>query len=197
MAESRSQKRRLEEQKEASKTPEVTQPDYWIEENYIPDRDYDEISPSGRYLLHITHYQTKPGAWSYTKGTVYALPLHDASEPIAEVKRNYMNFHHGWVEGVRGHDYLLTGEHYMGQTVIELDTGKRADRQPKGEEFCFAEYTLLDDDRIEILGCYWACPYERVIFDFSEPLGLPWPELSRREAFETNEEDLEQEWRNG
>lgn len=28
-------------------------------------------------------------------------------------------------------------------------------------------------------GCYWACPYELVAFDFSKPMDLPYPELHR------------------
>ena len=31
-------------------------------------------------------------------------------------------------------------------------------------------------------GCYWACPYEIVFYDFSDPSRLPLPELDRCEG---------------
>lgn len=158
-------------------------------------------SPSGRWKLAMEHHGDPDGTtWLYTRACVLAA---DGSE-VTTVIRNYGNFHHCWVEDWQSHDYLLCGEDYQGHTVIELDTGKRADYLPpsakNGGGFCFAEYTLIPErTQIEVLGCYWACPYERVVYDFREPLNLPWRELWRRYAVEDEPDwdDVEQEVRNG
>jgi hypothetical protein len=101
------------------------------------------------------------------------------------VRRNYSAFPFTWCEDhPTGHDYLVCGEDYQGQTIIELDTGRRADYLPaqaeQGTGFCWAQHYLAPSKEVLIVdGCYWACPYELVAFDFSRPLELPYEELHR------------------
>src|SRR5215469_5836814 len=93
--------------------------DFYTEERRIATTT--EMSPLGRYRLDISRYNTDHdgrGYWAYSEGVIY-----DGDREVDRIRRNYPNFHHGWVEGhPNGHDYLLTGTHYMGQTVLELDT---------------------------------------------------------------------------
>lgn len=118
-----------------------------------------ETSPSGKYSLTISTIETKPGCWDYTCGVVKA-----GDREISTVKRNYSSFPFLWIEDhPNGHDYLVCGENYQGQTVIELDTGKRRDFLPeeakKGHGFCWGSCTF---DRttmmLVVCGCIWACP---------------------------------------
>ena len=136
-----------------------------------------ETSPSGLYKLSISSLETKPGCWNYTVGVVTK-----GEETITEVKRNYSSFPFLWVENhSNGHDYLVCGADYQGQTVIELDTGKRRDFIPEeakqGVGFCWVGYEFERFDQILVVdGCIWACPYEYRFYDFSDPMN-GWPEL--------------------
>jgi hypothetical protein len=137
-------------------------------------------SPSGRYRLVVNDYRTKDGCWDYSRGRVYA-----GDRLVADVRRNYGIFHFGWAEGhPDGHDYLLCGEDYQGQTVVQLDTGRRADHVPeqaKSEHgFCCTAYYPSPDRKLVVIdGCYWACQYELVFCRFDDPMALPWPQIDR------------------
>lgn len=159
----------------------ATKADFFKPENAREDKRFERLSSSGKYKLVVTPYQTTSGGWDYTQGCVYD----SDGNQIAEVRRNYGVFPHSFIENhPNGHDYLLCGENYQGQTVIELDTGKRVDYLPKAADqgfgFCWADYhPSPDGTMIAVEGCFWACPYEVWIVDFSEPLDTPWPILLR------------------
>lgn len=161
----------------------------FISENARPNPK-EFRSPSERYLLRVTNYSMGKGYWDYSRGEVF-----EGERKVADVKRNYGHFPFAWVEKhANGHDYLLCGEDYQGQTVVELDTGKRADLEPdenmdKGFGFCWADIHPSPDRKVVAVdGCYWACPYEVVLYDFTEPLKLPYKVLERwdeAEGFES------------
>lgn len=46
-----------------------------------------------------------------------------------------------------------------------------------GEIIYFQQKKLIVID-----GCYWACPYELVFYDFSNPMNMPYNELFRVEV---------------
>jgi len=153
-----------------------------------------EISPSGKYKLEITSLKTLPGTWKYTLGKVVDNKEHRFQRIISVVHRNYESFPFGWYEKHKdGHDYLVCGFDYQGLTVIRLDTRERMDWVPasatKGGGFChsaFHDYRP-QEGVLKTEGCFWANPYEYVFYDFSIPMGLPWPEL-RREPVQPGEE---------
>lgn len=140
------------------------------------------MSPSGKYRLEVSAYETGPNSWSYSRGLVF-----EGGELIAQIDRNYGAFPFSWCEKhLNGHSYLICGEDYQCQTVIELDTRKRMDyidpRAEAGVAFCWAaHYPSPDGSRLFVDGCYWAAPYDLVLFDFSDPMHLPYPELYRWE----------------
>jgi hypothetical protein len=164
---------------------------YFTPENANVDQRKEHLSPSGKYKLVVTPFATSPGSWSYSQGLVYALGSDTA---IAEVQRNYSAFPFLWVEGHKnGHDYLVCGADYQGQTVVELDTGKRRDFLPedakKGFGFCWVDYRY--DERASLLlvcGCIWAAPYEYRFYDFADPMS-DWQELEVEECI-----DADQQW---
>lgn len=157
-----------------------------VEQYFTPRNRLDEPlqrhrSPSGAYELEISSYSTQPGAWEFTRGI--ARSTSDQSV-IADVKRNFSDFWHAWVPHPNGHEYLLCGEDYQGYSVINLGTGVHhryfADEAHNGMGFCWAEaYPSPDGTIVAVEGCYWACPYELVFFDFSDPERLPLPEIER------------------
>ena len=103
---------------------------------------------------------------------------------LADIKRNYGHFFHSWIQHSNGNEYLICGEDYQGQTVVNLTTGENKVFFPEagydGGGFCWAAvWQSPDSTLLAVEGCYWACPYEVVFFDFSKPDFLPYKELLR------------------
>ena len=137
------------------------------------DLKKEYVSPSGAYKLVVIPHKTREGSWNVTEGLVYR---QGSDKPIERVCRNYSSFPFLWVEPHNnGHSYLVCGEDYQGQTVIELDTGKRRDHLPEaateGFGFCWVHYKYdPGTDLITVAGCIWAAPYEYRFYDFSDPM---------------------------
>ena len=135
---------------------------------------YSENSPSGKYRLDVTHHDTGNRTWRYSKGRVYRV---EGNVLIETVCRNYSSFATLWVEDhPNGHSYLVCGEDYQGQTVIELDTGKRVNYLEVGAKlgygFCWQSFIASPSkNTLAAQGCYWACPYQIQMIDFSNPMG--------------------------
>jgi hypothetical protein len=131
--------------------------------------------------LEISRFSTGPKTGSYSHGVVRNL---SDGRIIADIKRNYSNFWYAWVQHTNGDQYLLCGEDYQGYSVVNLTREKYAvffpDDGYKGFGFCWAAvYPSPDGLVLAVDGCYWACPYEVVFFDFSDPENLPLPEIDR------------------
>lgn len=164
---------------------------FFVEENANREARTEHLSPSGKYKLLVTPYKTKNGCWNYTRGQVYKKKddCDNCWFLIADVKQNYSHFPFGWAEGhPNGHDYLLCSENYQGQTVVELDTGKRIDFLPsqahEGVGFCWVGRLPSPDMKmLAVEGCFWACPYEIVLYDFSDPMNLPYKQLLRADMY--------------
>ncbi len=154
-------------------------------EQYFAERKLrkTEVSPSGKYRFDLYDCETKPGCWGYTAALVY-----EGERKIAEVKRNYGSFPFGWVEGHAKGDFLLCGEDYQGQTAINLRTGERRDYVPKewmkGHGFCWVSIRPSPDAKyVAVEGCVWACPYELVVYDLSDPMNLPYSVIDSIDDF--------------
>jgi hypothetical protein len=146
------------------------------------------LSPSGTYKLAISMFSTGGESWNYSQGIVYrndvgrgAAANETDDRPIATIQRNYGAFPYLFVEGHPKGDFLVCGQDYQGQTVIELGSGTRRDAMSEGSEqgtgFCWAAYAFDAPSKILVVdGCLWACPYEYRFFDFSDPMS-GWPPI--------------------
>jgi hypothetical protein len=76
-------------------------------------------------------------------------------------------------------EYFFAGtEQCGGQTVVDLTSRKWANAVTD-DGFIAWEYHLSPDGLLlAIGGCFWACPWQIKIFDFSQPLQVPWPEVA-------------------
>jgi hypothetical protein len=163
----------------------MTNLDFFAPENANLKCRREYLSDSGQYKIVITPFSTEKGCWNYTQGLVFKL---GSDKAIADVRRNYSCFPYAFIEDhPNGHPYLICGEDYQGQTVIELDTGKRRDHLPEEAEqgwgFCWADYKFDAASQILIVdGCFWACPYEYRFYDFSDPM-RGWPALEFEGAY--------------
>ena len=154
---------------------------FFVEGNLHPTFPAKEtLSPSGRYRLQVRVYATGENTWSYSRGEVFRVS--DGAK-VADVKRNYVTFPHLFVEdhAVTGHDYLIASEDYQGHTVVDLTASEIMSFLPEdaaeGHGWCPTSFELLADRKtLKVEGCYWACPYQIQIWDFSDPTregGLP------------------------
>lgn len=142
----------------------------------------DNTSPSGEYKLVVTSYSTKKGCWDISQGIIYKT---SNNKQLFEIQRNYSSFPYSWITHPNSHQYLIYGADYQGQTILELDTGKRKDFIPdaakKGVGFCWVQYRFdIPSKILTVCGCVWACPYEFRFYDFSDPIN-GWPELQTEE----------------
>jgi hypothetical protein len=154
---------------------------FFVPENKSSDSASLIASPSGHYELEIWRYSTVPNSWNYSQGIVRRS---SDQKVIADVKRNYGHFWHAWVQHPNGNEYLLCGEDYQGYSIVNLTQEAYQVFFPEsgynGLGFCWtAVYPSPDGLILAVDGCYWACPYEIVFFDFSDPTTLPLPEIKR------------------
>jgi hypothetical protein len=148
----------------------------------VPEPTEVHTSPSGEYSLEVIEYTSAPESWNYTRGVVRH---RETQEVIADIRRNYGIFWHAWVQQ-KDRQFLLCGEDYQGYNVIDLSTGTNTFTFPleayKGTGFCWAAvHPSPSGELLAVEGCYWACPYEIVIYDFKNPSLSPLPELFRAE----------------
>jgi hypothetical protein len=146
-------------------------------------------SPSGRFQMSVSVYDTGPHTWAYSRGLVTRVSDHKL---LADVERNYGHFWHTWVAHPNGNEYLLCGEDYQGYTAINLTDETCHVFFPEagysGGGFCWAAvYPSPNRLVLAVEGCYWGSPYDAVFFNFREPDGLPYAEIARIEDLATSE----------
>ena len=158
----------------------------FVPENRVEDSENSHVSPCGKYRLNISRFSIGPKSWDISQGIVTRM---EDQRVIADVKRNIGHFWHAWVQHANGYEYLLCGEDYQGYSVINLTTEKTHVYFPEagydGFGFCWtAVYPSPDSLMLAVDGCYWACSYEVVFYDFRDPEHLPLPEIERIDSLD-------------
>ena len=131
-----------------------------------------EVSPSGNYSFVADFYGVDP---SHGNWTIAVVTVHDQrnGEVVAKIKRNDDSFYHCWID----HDtteYLVCSEDLEGQTVIDLTQRKLASYSSEDDAFIWVRFHPSPSKRLlAVSGCYWACPWDIAVYDFSEPMNLP------------------------
>lgn len=156
----------------------MSKKDFFVPENFLGQLATSD-SPSGKYNLVIEAFSTRPGCWTYSRGVVKDVAT---GEVIAEVCRNYGQFPFAWVPHKNGNEYLVCGEDYQGQTLVNCTSRTVQSYLPEeakmGHGFCWASiYPSPSGTRLVVDGCVWAGPFELIVVDFSNPDVMPWPSL--------------------
>lgn len=91
-------------------------------------------------------------------------------------------------------EYLVCGEDYQGYTIINVTDARVHNFVPddwlNGTGFCWISHTFVPETQeLKVEGCFWACPYEIVTYDFSDPDTVPLKELKREDVPYEDEED--------
>ncbi len=167
--------------------------------NTITSRE--RLSPDGKYKLVITPIDNGAGSWFYLDVGVYRV---SDGHLIGSTSRNYSNDHILHFVTQDGKDYLVISENYHGgYGVMDLETGEKAvytpskDPKEKHQQFwCWAGGVSHDPEKKELViaGCYWAAPYERITFDFSNPMSPPYRIIKiEDEEYEDDDEEEDSE----
>lgn len=143
----------------------------------VPEDHIDDLSPCGRYSLEVDSYTT-PACPDYAAISMAEVRSTATGDLIARIKRNDDRWFHGWIISNDG-DYLVCSEDLEGQTVIDLRNGQVASYTSSDDPYIWCEfYPSPDRKRLAVLGCYWACPYMIVVYDFQSPMSLPLPKIA-------------------
>lgn len=157
----------------------------WKDSKPILEEVQTHTSPGGKYTLKITpcifdlHRN-----WVYTVGDIFTKSMGGEIQ-IAQIVRDHHAFPFMWCEDhPDGHDYLLCGEDYQGETIIRLNTGERVDYiEPEAESnkgFSWSEAKVSPNKtRIAIEGGYWAQGFEVHIRDFRNPFAAPYVRVGK------------------
>lgn len=170
-------KRVLSEEEVAERASRIDR--FFVPDNFAGKND-PAPSPSGLYTLEVESYTTGKGSWNFTQGIVKEKA---SGEILFRIRRNYSSFWHAFVRHPNRCEYLLCGRDYQGYTVANLT--RRTERTIltgaalQGWGWCWADCAPSPDGTmLAVEGCCWACPYDLLIFDFSNPEALPLPELA-------------------
>jgi hypothetical protein len=147
--------------------PHLTQKYVLGENEYFAEKQWFSIDKIG-----------KDGITCHT-GVSKTLITAPAGETVLEIKSAYDNQFVNLVKHRNGKDYLVYRKDLYGYSVYDVADRKNADYFPKesldgGETFiwCSVKYCAVNDV-LAVDGCYWACPYGFMFYDFSNPMELP------------------------
>ena len=159
---------------------------YLNETQIVEDSRKSSLSPSENFKLDTVQYKQNPPDrnWIITK-----VKIHDVkeNETIFEFNVDNDSFFHHWLTR-DATEYLIFAETLCGgQSVIDLTHRILESYTTSGDGFIWTDfYPSPDKTKLAVVGCFWACPYEIKIYDFSNPLALPLPLIS---TLELNEEE--------
>ncbi len=154
----------------------------------VPGARTTHHSPCGRYFVEETKLIGKGnGERPLQFLRVVARRVCDQAV-IDEVLTDHRDLYPGWVS--RGtDDYLLFQEMRGGPTVVDLVRGEVASYYDAEDDFIWTDYHLSPSgSRLVVGGCYWACPWDLRVYDFSSPLSVPLPIFAH---FEGDDSHLE------
>ena len=164
---------------------------------HLAHKRKDFMSPNKKYMLIITPvaFEEDERVWAYTVGKVFKKNKNKTGNLIANIHRNSEKFPFAFFEKhTDGHDYFICGEDYQGQTIIQLDTGKRIDfvgeKAKRNMEFCWQKFHLSPNKKIlAVEGFAKNKPKDIVeyrsirFFNFEKPFELPYEEVGDRISF--------------
>jgi hypothetical protein len=156
----------------------------------LPDTEEIYFSPDNKYFFKSSYYRQTDNNrnWNVSKIEIFQA---DNNERIFEFIRNDDSLFHGWLT-VNNKSYLLLSEDLEGKSIFDLPNRKFYSYSFEDDKFIWCKYYPSPDGRrLAIVGCYWACPYEIIVFDTSAPTSYPYKELYRQDTFQEKLEWLD------
>lgn len=156
----------------------------------LPDTEENYSSPDNKYFFKSNYYRQTDDKRNWTVSKIEVFQT-DTGEKIFEFLRNDDSLFHGWLTVDNSH-YLLLSEDLEGKSILDISNRKFYSYSFEDDKFIWCEYyPSPDSKKLAIIGCYWACPYEIVVFDTSKPTNFPYKELYRQDTFQEKVEWLD------
>ncbi len=155
----------------------------------IPSGHEESLSPSGGYRMSFDAFRTKNTDRNWNVARIQITEI-STSTVIHSYIRGDDRCFHGWV--TKGDDeFLLLAEDLEGQSIYSPTLRRFESIAPADDTFIWCIFHPSPSGRyVAIEGCYWACPYMVIIYDFAAPFSLPLPKVL--ECFENHNVDFDQ-----
>ena len=151
---------------------------YFDEKGLINDEINTTYSPDNKYFFRSFPYrQCKPDCnWIVTKIEVWN---NSNGKKIFDFIRSDDSLFHCWIKTEKC-DYLFLSEDLEGQSVWDLTNHSFSSFSSESDRFIWIDYyPSPNHQKMAIIGCYWGCVSELVIYDIVNPLEIPFRILYR------------------
>jgi len=152
--------------------------EYYDPDSYISGSDDYSLSVNGIYYYETEKYKQTDSRrnWIITKVKIGCLEeqtfffeYFSHSDDVCSV----------WLYR-QNKDYLLYPEAQGGQSIFDVENKRLYSFYSKEDAFIWTDILASpDNNKLAVIGCYWACPYELVIYDCSDLFVLPYPYIYR------------------
>jgi len=144
----------------------------------IPEDKSEVYSPDKRYFFRANSYkQTDPKRnWTVAKIEIFQT----GNKKLFEFIRNDDRVYYCWLD-VNNTEYFICPEDLEGQSIYDLTNSQFYSFTSQKDPFIWTEILPSPDKtKLAVIGCYWACPYEVVVYDISKICQLPYPVIKRK-----------------
>jgi hypothetical protein len=149
----------------------------------LADSEEIHYSPDNKYFFKSNYYQQSDTKRNWTVSKIEIFQT-DTEEKIFEFIRNDDSLFHGWLITENTH-YLLMSEDIEGKSILDITNRQFYSYSFEEDKFIWCEYYPSPNyKKLAIVGCYWACSSEIVIFDTAIPTHFPYKELYRQDTFQ-------------
>lgn len=151
---------------------------YFVETSKLLGSDKESTSPSKRFKAAFASFKmNKPDSeWIIRRASLYR---ENEDIPFRKMISNYKESFHQWLEKDGVEYFLLAEDVFGGQSILDLNSNKIERYFSSQDGYIITEYNLSPNkDILIVFGCEWAMPYRLKVFDFRNPMSLPWSEIN-------------------
>lgn len=136
-------------------------------------------SEYGLYYIETEHYKQSKSNSDWIISKIYVHHLEN-QKVIFEYLTNHDDDFHTWI-CKNGNDYLLFPEVQGGQSILDISEQKLYSFYSEDDPFIWVDIFISPDKtKLAVMGCYWACPTELVIYDCNDLTNLPYVPIYRQ-----------------
>ncbi len=150
---------------------------YLGESQKVVDSFTTIISPDNMYKVETREFILHKTEFNWSATQIKLVDISGLNQPISFVV-NEGAFFHSWVDSgpVK---YLLCSEDLCGgQTVVDLTNWKLSSYSENNDGFIWTKHLLSPDKKkLAVFGCGWGSPFFIMVYDFTNPMKLPLPEI--------------------
>lgn len=146
-------------------------------EGMIENSEEVKLSESGLYYYSCTLFRQKDKTrnWIVSKVEIWNT---EASEKIFEyITDNDRSADSSlWMKTSDGREYLFIPEFQTGHSIFDVSSAQLHSCKLEDDPFIWTQmFPSLDQTKLSVFGCYWACPFGIRTYDIKDIISLPYP----------------------